>query len=81
VQRTLLRISMPVLAAAFSFAVVVVSAQQNDIPAPNPNCTPFGAHEPAGQRYPTTIELSLSIWCYSRPSGRATRICGANDWG
>jgi hypothetical protein len=72
---------MPVLAAAFSLAVVVVSAQQNNIPPPNPTCTPFGSQVPAGQRYPTTIEPSLSIWCYSQPpAGPATRSSGVNDW-
>jgi len=76
------RFAPPVLALTLTIGiVVVVSAQQNNIPPPNANCTPLGDQHLNGQRYPTTIEPEFSVWCYTQPAAiPATRISGANDW-
>src|SRR6185503_12160819 len=61
------------------FIVVVASAQQTNLPPPNPNCAPLGHSHLLGQAYPTPLEFP--IWCYAQPPAiPATRISGANDW-
>ena len=61
--------------------VVGVSAQQNNIPPPDPNCTPLGRAHLDGQHYPTSIEPEFSVWCYQQPAAMpATRASGVNDW-
>jgi hypothetical protein len=76
------RIVVPVVALVISVSIVFgVSAQQNNIPPPNPNCAPLGHDHLNGQRVPTTIEPEFSIWCYQQPSPiPPTRSNGANDW-
>ncbi len=61
--------------------VLVVFAQDGNIPPPKPDCTPFGGVAPAGQQFPTTIEPNQPIWCYNQPTaGASTRQAGTNDW-
>src|SRR4051812_19711981 len=70
-----------VLAVGVVLTVNIASAQQMNIPPPNPNCSPEGHTHLDGQHYPTTIEPEFGVWCYSQPSAQApTRKLGANDW-
>jgi hypothetical protein len=76
------RLSAPMVALVLSVAVVFgVNAQNNNIPAPNPSCSPLGGVHLNGQQVPTTLEPEFSIWCYPQPAAiAATRVNGANDW-
>src|SRR4051812_18778297 len=76
------RVIGPGIALLLSIGVVVTTnAQQNNIPPPNPNCSPNGQDHLNGQKYPTTIEPEFSVWCYQQPSAQpATRASGVNDW-
>ncbi|HEY3058138.1 MAG TPA: hypothetical protein VGL99_04095 [Chloroflexota bacterium] len=61
--------------------VIGVSAQQNNIPPPDPNCAPLGGVHVNGQRFPTSIEPEFSIWCYPQPAAiPPTRSNGSNEW-
>ncbi len=74
------RLVVPVGTLLISLVLVfVASAQQTNIPPPNPNCTPLGQSHLIGQNYPAALEFP--IWCYQQPPAiPATRISGANDW-
>jgi len=77
------RIIVPVGVMLVSVFIVfgIASAQQNNIPPPDPNCAPVGHTHLNGQRVPTSIEPEFSIWCYAQRSAiPATRASGANDW-
>jgi hypothetical protein len=76
------RIAVPVTALIITVMIVFgASAQQNNIPPPDPNCSPLGGVHLIGQRVPTNIEPEFSIWCYAQPPAiPATRSSGANDW-
>jgi hypothetical protein len=76
------RFAAPIVAFVVSSGFVFgVFAQQNNIPPPNPNCSPDGGVHLNGQMYPTALEPEFSIWCYTQPVPiPATAQIGANDW-
>lgn len=87
------RFAAPILALSITVAAVVgagafkvewvesVLAQINNIPPPNPNCSPMGNQQLNGQHYPTDIEPRVSIWCYNQPPAiPPTAAIGSNDW-
>ena len=69
------------LSLAGNGVVQSVHAQMNDIPPANAACQPHGQARLIGQMYPTQIEPTGPIWCYTQPSPQLpTRVLGANDW-
>lgn len=80
--RTILRVAIATGVLISSLSIVIAFAQQGDIPASDPTCSPFGTTHLLGQSYVNPgLEPEYPIWCYAqRPAGPPTRILNGNTW-